>query len=66
MIVPTTMFSFLFAEVRCSIFNTIEPDVELSVYLIDHSSGEKKPLSFSFLSSKNLGEPPKCNSHPWL
>ena len=46
----------LYAEVRCSIYNTKEPDVELSVYLIDHSSGEKIPLSFSFLSSKNLGE----------
>jgi len=46
----------LCAEVRCSIFNNKEPDVELSVYLIDHSSGEKIPLSFSFLSSKNEGE----------
>jgi len=48
--------SNLFAEVRCFIYNTIEPDVELSVYIIDHSTGEKVPLSFSFLSSKNLGE----------
>ena len=46
----------LYAEVRCFIYNTKEPDVELSVYLIDHSTGEKKPLSFSFFSSKNEGE----------
>lgn len=48
--------SNLFAEVRCFIYNTKEPDVELSVYLIDHSTGEKIPLSFSFLSSKNEGD----------
>ena len=46
----------LCAEVQCSIFNTEEPDVELSAYLINHSSAEKIPLYFSFISSKNEGE----------
>ena len=46
----------LYAEVHCSIYDTKEPDVELFVYLIDHSSEEIIPLSFSFLSSKNEGE----------
>lgn len=48
--------SKLFAVVRSSIFNIKEPEIELSVYLIDHSKREKTQLSFSILSSKNKGE----------
>ena len=38
--------------IRCSVAYIQKPNIELSAYLIDHSSGQKTLLSFSILSSE--------------
>lgn len=48
--------SKLLAVVRSSIFGIQEPDVSLSIYLIDQSSKQKLQLSFSILAAKSEGE----------
>ncbi|NOR53565.1 MAG: hypothetical protein GQ536_05715 [Candidatus Aminicenantes bacterium] len=45
--------SKILAVVRCLIIDIQEPDVKISVDLMQHSSGEKIPLSSSILSAKN-------------
>ncbi|MFB0566097.1 MAG: VWA domain-containing protein [Candidatus Aminicenantaceae bacterium] len=46
----------LFAVVRCSISDIPEPEIELSAYLTQLSSGQKTSLSSSILSSKTESE----------
>ena len=50
---PEHGISRILAVVRCLIIDIQEPDVKLSVDLMQHSSGEKIPLSSSILSAKN-------------
>jgi len=44
--------SKLLAAVRCSVVDIQEPEIDISVNLIQHPSGEKIPLSSSILSRK--------------
>ena len=44
--------SKLLAVIRCSIIGIQEPNIELTVHLIQHLTGQKTPLSSSILYSK--------------
>lgn len=48
--------SKLYAVLRCSIIDIQEPEVELTAHLIQHSTKQEIPLSFSILSAENQKE----------
>jgi VWFA-related protein len=48
--------SKLLAVLRCSIINIPEPEVEFSAHIVQQTSGQKIPLPFSFISSKEEDE----------
>jgi hypothetical protein len=46
----------LLAIIPCAVTNIEEPDIQLSSCLIQHSTGEKIPLSFSIISAEKEKE----------